>query len=126
MKRLYSGDMKILLEESHNIPNDTDENKFKKNLTQSFIEALIKKLDKRNKKIVIERFGLFECPKRKLSDLSKKFSVTTERIRQYEHIALRIMTKPQNIEEALQSASIQNYKDIKDTEAIIFSDLSQE
>jgi RNA polymerase primary sigma factor len=58
-----------------------------KNLRHDLGE-LIQVLDDREKKIILERFGLHGGKAKTLEDISKDFGVTRERIRQLQNIAL--------------------------------------
>ncbi len=62
-------------------------------LTETIQEVLLT-LDDRERNIIIHRFGLMDQQKMTLEELSERFKVTHERIRQIEMIALRKLRHP--------------------------------
>jgi len=65
----------------------TDEAKTKLNLAE-IIEEMFMVLTTKEKDVIVQRFSLDNKPKRTLESIGQKFSVTRERIRQIEKIAL--------------------------------------
>jgi RNA polymerase primary sigma factor len=57
------------------------------------IEELLTELDARETEIIIKRFGLDGRPPRTLEQVSKKFKVSRERIRQIQELALKKMRR---------------------------------
>jgi RNA polymerase primary sigma factor len=70
--------------------------------------ALLKVLNDREKKIISQRFGLGNGKPKTLEDVAKNFSVTRERIRQLQNVALaklrRALSKKEDPTEFLVAA----------------------
>jgi RNA polymerase primary sigma factor len=70
------------------------------------MDGLLEVLDKREKKIIAQRFGLNGGKPKTLEDVGKNFGVTRERIRQLQNIALaklrRALSKKEDPSEAAQ------------------------
>jgi RNA polymerase primary sigma factor len=73
------------------------------------MDGLLNVLDKREQKIISERFGLDGGTPKTLEDVGKNFGVTRERIRQLQNIALtklrRALSKKENVLNVMQPAA---------------------
>jgi RNA polymerase primary sigma factor len=77
-----------------------------KNLRHDLGE-LIQVLDDREKKIILERFGLHGGKPKTLEEIGKDFGVTRERIRQLRNIALRKLRRALNKKEGAPELDLQ-------------------
>jgi RNA polymerase primary sigma factor len=69
------------------------------------VDGLIAVLDSREKKIILQRFGLDGGKPKTLEDVSKDFGVTRERIRQLQNIALAKLRRALSKKEGLLGAA---------------------
>ncbi|MGX7582776.1 sigma-70 family RNA polymerase sigma factor [Candidatus Vidania fulgoroideorum] len=80
------------------IIEDKNEKNFELKLHKSFcskiIEEILNTLKKREKEILIKRFGLFNNKCHTLEEIGKIFGITRERVRQIEAIAIKRLKKP--------------------------------
>jgi RNA polymerase primary sigma factor len=69
------------------------------------MDGLLDVLDKREQKIISQRFGLDGGPPKTLEDVGKNFGITRERIRQLQNIALAKLRRALNKKEDLWGAA---------------------
>jgi RNA polymerase primary sigma factor len=69
------------------------------------MDGLLDVLDKREQKIISQRFGLDGGTPRTLEDVGKDFGITRERIRQLQNIALTKLRRALNKKEDLWGAA---------------------
>lgn len=94
------------------MPQDTNNNIAGESQTldlSSILEEIFMVLTNKEKDVITQRFSLDNKPKRTLESIGQQFSVTRERIRQIEKIALSKLRR------TVQTTSLQNVNDIADT-----------
>ena len=85
-------ELMIFIPSKHDIIEEETDNKF----LEHTLEGVLNKLDKREKDVIIQRFGLFGNQPKTLEEVAEKYNITKERIRQIEKKTLRKLRHPNN------------------------------